>query len=420
MKLRWVAVAGQLTTIIIVALLLGVSVQMTPLLAALCITLLSNVGFTVWLRTRKELDHSTQTALRWNRVLVTLMILDLAVLTALLYFTGGHSNPFLLFYFVNLALSGILLPARWAWFLNALSVVSFGALFYFQVPLEELRQPERLLSAAEISSMTLAQLGLLVAFAACSSVIVYFATRLTTELKHRDYALLRAEMRQARSDKWEALGTLAAGAAHELASPLTTIAVVCKEIERELEQQEVTEEVIGDVRVIREELDRCRGILDQMSTDAGHITAEKPIPVQVEALLNQVIDGVARINLRLSDEARSASVTVPPQSFGMALRGLVQNGLDASPDKPVDVDLFINRSRLCIEVTDQGSGMSKEVLARADEPFFSTKEAGKGMGLGRFLARSIFERLDGSFVTDSTPDIGTKVTIQLPIDSSGE
>lgn len=424
MKLRWVAVAGQLATILFVTYGIKVQVQIAPLLCALAITSTSNLGFTVWLKAHDGKSQLCDQPSLWNSIFVTLMILDLGVLNFLLYFTGGHTNPFVLFYFVNLALSGILLPLRWAWIFNLLTIVSFASLFYFQVPLEELRQPESQLGIGETGSMTLAQVGLLVALTTCSIVIVYFVTRLTTELKLREQALRRSEIRQARSERWEALGTLAAGAAHELATPLTTIAVISKELERELEHAKASGNVISDFRVIREELDRCRGILDHMSTDAGHITAELPSAIHVEALFQQILEGLSgaqgQVDLLIAHEAKSASLVLPVQSFGMALRGLIQNALDASDDEPVDLKVARTEDHLVIRVCDHGVGMSQDVLERADEPFFSTKEAGRGMGLGRFLARSVIERLEGSFATKSTPNVGTEVTVRIPLGQQRE
>ncbi len=422
MKLRWVAVVGQLITILFVTYAIGIPVRVAPLMLSLSITAISNLGFTLWLRSNAEVPKFPQTPWYWNRVFVALMALDLAVLTAQLYFTGGHANPFTVFYFVNLALSGILLTAKWAWLLNLLSVVSFAVLLYVQVPLTELRQPENLLSVREIGFTTLSQQGLLVAFATCSSVIVYFATRLTSELKRRDQALRQTQVRQARSEKWESLGTLAAGAAHELATPLTTIAVVSREIERELESQNSPQLLIDDVQVIRQELDRCRGILNQMSTDAGHMTAEEPTEMDIGSLMKHVLDGLSRenrrVNINVPEDLAQLSVMLPVESVGMAVRGIIHNAIDASQDEPVEVKLSKNASMICICVCDQGVGMSEEVLRRADEPFFSTKETGSGMGLGRFLARSVIERLGGSIVTESTPGVGTEVAIQLPLNQS--
>lgn len=424
MKLRWVAVAGQLATILFVYFGLAVQVQIAPLLCALFITSVSNLGFTFWLKSYEDTPQYFDQPSHWNGVFVTLMVLDLGVLNCLLYFTGGHTNPFVLFYFVNLALSGILLPLKWAWIFNFLTIVSFASLFYLQVPIEEFRSPASLLGIGETGSPTLAQMGLLVALATCSTVIVYFVTRLTNELKLRDQALRRSEIRQARSEKWEALGTLAAGAAHELATPLTTIAVISKELERELELENASDHLISDFRAIREELDRCRGILDHMSTDAGHFTAEVPRVIHVETLFQQILDGLSavpgQVDLLVAEEAKSASVVIPLQSFGMALRGLIQNAFDASNDELVELRVAVAQDHLLICICDRGIGMSPDVLERADEPFFSTKEAGKGMGLGRFLARSVVERLGGSFTTTSTLNVGTEVTVRIPLEKMKE
>jgi two-component system sensor histidine kinase RegB len=419
MKLRWVAIAGQLATIVVVGVVYQIEIPFVPLLFSLGITAVSNGIFTRWLQTSQRLPPQPQRSVNeWTRVFLTLMLLDLMVLTALLFLTGGHANPFGLFYFVNLALSGMLLPPGRAWLLNGLSIGCFAALFFFQIPLEALRQPERLLSVRESGVFPLAQQGLFVAFSVCSSVIVYFVTRLTSELQCRDEALRRSEWRQARSDKWEALGTLAAGAAHELATPLTTIAVISREIEREIRNQGVHDSLVADVRVIRQELDRCRGILDQMSTDAGHLTAETGVQMDAGELGRRVLEGLSlasqRVRLNVPAEVAIVRVQVPPFSVCMAIRGMVHNALDASGEAPVELTMRATPETLCIEVRDYGSGMEPEVLDRADEPFFSTKEAGRGMGLGRFLTKTVVERLGGTFLTDSSPGQGTLVTIELP------
>lgn len=417
MKLRWVAVIGQLSTIAVVAMVLRISVQLSPLLVALTVTTSTNVVFTLWLRSLPTANGESLTPNSWHRVFMSLMVLDLVVLSLLLYFTGGHANPFSLFYFVNLTLSGILLPPARAWLLNLLSVVCFSTLFYYQIPLEPLQQSESLKSIREIGTSTLGHRGLLIAFAACSSVIVYFVTRLNAELRDRDKALRESQMREARSDKWEALGTLSAGAAHELATPLTTIAIVSKELERELKNRDLPASIVGDVDVIRREVDRCRAILDRMSIDAGHATAEPNSIVDaerlIEATLDEMLESRRRVTVAFANSAKACSVKVPLQSVCQALRGVVQNALDAS-ERDVELNVAVDDNFLQIAIVDHGTGMTNEVLQRADEPFFTTKETGKGMGLGRFLARTVFERVGGSFRTDSSVGIGTRVTIELP------
>ncbi|CAN0364694.1 unnamed protein product, partial [Ectocarpus sp. 4 AP-2014] len=202
------------------------------------------------------------------------MLLDLLVLTAMLGLTGGPTNPFVVFYFVNLALSGVVLPASWAWVLSGLAILGFAMLSIAHQPVEVLRDPERLISLATLrasgdDSIPPAMVGAWVAFAASAVVIVNFTTRLTGELRESERARRQAESEHARSEKLEALGTLAAGAAHELATPLSTIALTVSEAHRELQLAGVEGPAIEDLTLARREVDRCRTILDRMATDSG-------------------------------------------------------------------------------------------------------------------------------------------------------
>jgi two-component system sensor histidine kinase RegB len=385
---------------------------------ALAVTASTNLIFTLWLR--RSDPSAPRSVTTWHRVFLVLMLLDLVVLLCLLYYTGGHSNPFSIFYFVNLALSGMLLPPGRAWLLNGLAIVSFAALLYYHRPVAELRRAEGLLSIRAAGAVTLQHWGLLAAFTAAASVIVYFVTRLTSELRQRDEALRQAALRQARSQKWEALGTLSAGAAHELGTPLATIAIVTNEIERQLRSDQADSPVVADMEVIRKEVDRCRGILNRMSIEAGHATTERHTAVDprslVAAILNDLPDA-GQVRVCIADDARRCLIWVPLISAAMAVRGVVQNALDASSGEPVELRLDRDGNFLRICVRDRGAGMTSDVLDRADEPFYTTKEAGNGMGLGRFLARSVIERVGGSFETESHVGVGTDVTIRIPLQS---
>ena len=419
LKLRWVAVGGQLLTICVVAFGLGIRVELVPLLVALGITAATNALFALWFRRVRRSDMEGVKNLRFQRAFSVLMFLDLAVLTYLLYYTGGHANPFAVFYFVNLALSGILISPKQAWFLAVLSIVCFSGLFFWQVPLQELLRPESLLSVKETGQITLGQWGMIVSFSACALVIVYFATRLNTEVRRSNEALRFAERKQARSDQWESLGTLAAGAAHELATPLTTVAVLSKEIAIELDGKAIPQSVEEDVTVIQTEIARCRDILTRMSIDAGHITAERPkqvcVPELVYATLAELPDVRNRLDLKIDPELEDRLIEVPLQSVCLAIRALLQNATDASQEKVVDFRISNLDENLTISIQDRGEGMSAETLQKVDNPFFSTKEIGRGMGLGRFLARSVIERLGGSMTTISVLGEGTLVKVSLPV-----
>lgn len=416
-KLRWVAVAGQLATIFFVAGPLGAPLPLAPLLAMVAVTAGTNVAFWVWTRRGRGDPGPAVRANVWHAALGGVMLLDLIVLTVMLGWTGGATNPFVLFYFVNLALCGVLLPDRWAWLLVGVATVAFAVISYTHAPLEALRAPERLLSFRELGAVHVYGGGTLVAFAACSTVIVSFTTRLTRELRRNQEARLRAEELRARSEKLEALGTLAAGAAHELATPLSTIAVVAKELQRDLRACEVTSDIVSDVELIRDELDRCRAILDRMSTSAGRAAGEAPERTTAGRLIDQTLAELpdpAAVEVRYATGADAASIVVPRTALCQALRALVHNALDAAPGLPTR--LTVERDGvLRVAISDRGPGMPEEVLARAGEPFFTTKEPGAGMGLGLFLARSVVERIGGSMEIRSHPGEGTVVELNLPL-----
>lgn len=422
-RLRWVAAVGQLATIAFVAGPLGVEAPVPPLLALVGVTLISNVLFWWWTASRRR-DPSRG---EWHAVLGGLMLLDLAVLTAMLALTGGPTNPFVVFYFVNLALSGVVLPSPWAWSLSGLAIVGFAAISFAHRPVEVLRDPDRLESLASLrggGSDTLppAVVGAWVAFAASAVVIVNFTTRLTTELRASDRFRRRAEHERARAEKLEALGTLAAGAAHELATPLSTIAVASNEAHRELLAAGVEGPAAEDLALVRREVDRCRTILDRMSTESGMASASAPERLTAEELMGDVLDELPaadRVDSEWAEGADGHELVVPAMALAQALRAIVQNALDATdevdPGGRVTVrgDRLADTLRLAIE--DRGPGMPAEVLARASEPFFTTKAPGSGMGLGLFLARSVIERLGGSLRLESPEAGGARVIVVLPL-----
>lgn len=425
-QLRWVAVAGQLVTIAFV-LWLGIALPTAPLLALVAVTGVTNAIFWWWVRQRRQGPADATAARVWHTALGGLMLLDLLVLSAMLSLTGGPNNPFVIFYFVNLALCGVLLPARWAWLLNAMAVVAFAVISYRHLPVDVLRDADRLRSFAELGRAHVVGLGALAAFAACSTVIVSFATRLTRELRLAQQERLHAEELRSRSEKLEALGTLAAGAAHELATPLSAIAVAAGELQRELATQEVSSDALEDVSLIRESLDRCRRILDRMSTESGHAAGEAPERITVAELLEEVLDELANrslVQLSLSDSIGATELLVPPTALAQALRAIVQNAIDVSADATSDCVLIeaeaLPTEALLVTITDRGAGMPADVLARAAEPFFTTKAPGSGMGLGLFLARSVIERIGGSLSIASQTGQGTTVSVTLESRAEGE
>lgn len=422
-RLRWVAAIGQLVTIAVVGGPLNVAAPVPPLVALVGVTLVSNALFWWWKASRA----TPPTRSEWHTVLGGLMLLDLAVLTAMLALTGGPTNPFIFFYFVNLALSGVVLHAGWAWALSVLAILGFAVLSISHQPLQILRDPSRLESLTAlreqgVAEAPLAIVGAWLAFAASAVVIAYFTTRLTSELRASDRARRRAEKEMARAEKLEALGTLAAGAAHELATPLSTIAVAVSEAHRELVQSGLEGPVVEDLALVRREVNRCRTILDRMATESGQPAAGLPERLTAEELVGDVLDELAtagRVDVEWKNGSAELELLVPSVALGQAIRAVVQNAIDATDEVDPTGRVTLRGDRLAdklrLAVADRGPGMPEEVLARASEPFFTTKAPGSGMGLGLFLARSVIERLGGSLRLESPQEGGALVTIVLPL-----
>ncbi|GEN10688.1 hypothetical protein MFU01_57250 [Myxococcus fulvus] len=396
---------GQALVIALAAYGLELALPVPVLAGLLGLEAATNVAVRAWLG-RARVSEAT---------IGKLMLWDTLVLTGLLALSGGTHNPFTTLYLVNVALGTVLLPARWMWGLLGFTLMAFGSLFVLQdvelVP--GLSRPDH------AALMRLHLSGMWVAFAVAAGFIVYFVQRVTRALEEREEELAQARVQAARREKVASLATLAAGAAHELSTPLSTIAVVSKEVERALASAGTSETVREDLRLIRQQVDRCRDVLVQMSADAGQTTGEAFHPMALGRLVEDSLaelSGVERVKVELPTELSGRWVQGPPRALARVVRGLVKNALQASPpSKAVELRVVEGKGGARLEVRDGGAGMPADVLARAGEPFFTTKAPGEGMGLGLFLARTLAEQLGGSLELRSTPGQGTVASLALPL-----
>ncbi len=414
LHLRWVAVAGQLLTMAVVEWVLQIKLPESGMFALMTVTATTNIAYSFWLLHLRKHGLAPTDRLPTYQVISSLMLIDLAVLTGMLFLTGGLTNPFALFYFVNIAVAGAILTPAWAWSIWIVAVVSVTSLMLRSEPLAELSNS----NMQATGEWSLPKLGYLVSFATCGGVITYFVTVLTGELKQRELALKEAEDARVRNRQLEALTTLAAGAAHELASPLSTIAVVAKELSRGLEKHGAPDTAKQDVSLIRSELDRCRQILDRMTSAAGEAAGERLDAISVERFLDETLLGLRepqRVKVTVAEGANLKKNLLPLQATAQAIRNLVQNALDASaPEAKIFVHAELVESNWRILVVDHGEGMTAEVMQRVGEPFFTTKEPGRGMGLGLYLTQNVLRRLNGELRFTSKPGQGTTAEILLP------
>jgi two-component system sensor histidine kinase RegB len=403
-RLRYGMVAGEAAIILGMAYGFRLAFSVMWTLAPVAIVLLSNI----------LLSRLKTIPFRFpQETLGALLCLDTLCLTVVLGLTGGPMNPFSLIYLVLITLSAVVLRKIWTRALSALSTFCFGLLFFFhaQSAIFSVHHGEQGLSPHLV--------GMWVAFLIAAALITFFTGKIADALRTREQEVLTLQDQVAKSERLASLVTLAAGAAHELGTPLATIAVVARELERYAAEFGHNAAVREDARLIRSEVDRCRRILEQMSVQSAEPMGETPAAMRMGDLVSGLVAQFSepqRKLLHLVQPDESLTAILPVKATIQSLTALIQNALDANIDnRPIVIEFSTTQSALQIQVRDRGHGIPAAVLRRISEPFFTTKEPGKGMGLGTFLVRTFAERLGGDLSFQASADGGTTATLKLPL-----
>jgi two-component system sensor histidine kinase RegB len=412
LKLRWGAVICQLLIIGVVSLVFAIDIPAPILLAVIFFQVCSNLYF--------HFLEKNQATIR-PLIFALIMGWDIIQLTLLIYFTGGPMNPFTFIYLVQVTLGAILMQPAWAWGLNGLTILSYALLFILP-PAPDFNEGLVSSSAGEFcttdSGMILHLQGMWAAYALTAIFIVFFVSRIRQAMASHQQTLARLDEEKLRSEKMASLATLAAGAAHEFSTPLSTIAIAVGEMVHHFNEQGGDPELLDDARLIKAEVSKCRDILRQLAADAGQHLGESFISITLADLLAKAgaefeNETGRKILLDLATDNRT--IIIPLQTWLRTLRGLLKNAHDACPDGKINGRVFIDDQYLAIAITDEGAGMAPDDMARATEPFFTTKGPGKGLGLGLFLARSLAERFAGNLQIESEPGKGSKVTFRVKL-----
>ncbi len=397
--LRGFAIAGMSLMVATAQAMYHIIVPLAAPLALL--TLWALLNLLTWLRLKHQAPVS-------HGELLAQLGADLVMLTALLTFSGGPANPLTSLYLPTVAVGAAILPARRAWVVACLSVLAYSMLWQFSIALT-VEDVDR--------AMQMHLTGMWLTFTASALLIASFVTRMTTSLRERERQLAAAREQALRDERIVALGNLAAGAAHELGTPLATMAVLAGELANDSATPSAQRD---DLNLLREQIAACKHIISSLAEKAGVPRAEHGKSIAVDRWIEGIVAHWRTLRPEIAPQVTMASIcdnTQPPLIFGeatleQALLCLFNNAADASP---ADVAIVVswNQERLQLEIFDRGPGIDAALVAQAGREFFSTRPEGAGIGL--FIAHAAVNRHGGSIALKERSDGGTLVQVELPL-----
>jgi two-component system, sensor histidine kinase RegB len=399
--LRGIAITGWLAALYFILTSLELELLLVPIAVVISSWILVSLATWWWLRDMEEIP---------DPVFFSQLVIDILLLTALLYFTGGSTNPLTLLFLLPLTISAALLPGRYTWIIALLTVACYTVLLYVFIPLP-------FSAHAHEQEFNFHIIGMWSGFVLSAGLIATFVARMGHALRERDRMLACSRERNLRDERIVALGTLAAGAAHELGTPLGTIGLLAGEIEEEYAQTDP--ELVARARILKQQIRRCKQTLAMLSMSAGQSQAAagrcRRLDDWLDALLCQwreLRPGVI-VTAGIGGDGPAPEI-IAEQTLSHALTSILNNAADASHEG-VEVVARWDAEYLYFEVCDRGAGLAPATLSAAGRTIFSTKGPDEGLGLGLYLAYSVIERLHGRVRLFNREGGGACTRVELPL-----
>jgi two-component system sensor histidine kinase RegB len=343
-----------------------------------------------------------------ERAIVFEAALDITTLTTSLYLTGGSSNPLVSLLLLPVTVAAATLRPSLSWWVAGSAAGCYTVLMFLHMPFPAAHHGS--------SGFELHIWGMWYGFLLSAALVAFFVARIGATLRLHDRALARAREEALRTEQVVALGTLAAGTAHELGTPLSTMAVLTTDLADEYQDDE---ELAERLQLLRGQVDRCKGILARMAIHAGETQADAGRRMPLDAYLGELIDEWRAVRPGAQVSAlwhgtQPAPQIVADRALTQAIHNVLNNAADASPEA-VEVEAVWEPARLSIEVRDHGEGLAEGVQERLGRPLVSGKADRGGLGLGLFLARAVLERLGGEVTLTPRHPRGVRARITLPL-----
>jgi two-component system sensor histidine kinase RegB len=378
-----------------------VNLPFTEILTALVI--LTSVNLLTFVRLRKPLPVAQM------EFFIQLLV-DLICLSAVFYYSGGANNPFVSYFLVPICICAATLSGTYTIAIASLSVVSYSLLLFFHIPLPILSPHHHQAD----NSINLHVMGMWLNFFISACLITYFIVKMARDLRAQEAQLNRWREDQLRDEQVMAVATLAAGTAHELGTPLSTMKLLLNELRTEYKELEPLQQ---DLRLLQEQVNQCANTLRELvataeQTKDGQLPSEK-----ISNYCNTLIerwkimrpDVIANVNIASNQPEITAQFH---PTIAQAIINLLNNAADASPQ---DIEVNINWSthKMHLTIKDSGAGIAEEVTAHLGKSFISTKT--KGLGIGLLLTQATINRYGGTVSLHNRVPRGTITQLELPI-----
>ena len=399
-QLRWLAVAGQLATILLTQLAFGIRLPMVAMLGVLAGLVLLNAASLALLRSSGPIT---------NGALFGALLLDVAALSAQLYLSGGATNPFVSLFLLQVVLGSVLLDRWSSWLLVLATSLAFALLTISYRPILLPPTIDRSLFALHVQ-------GMWVCFALVAVLLVLFVSRITANLRTQDMRLAAIQRQAVEEEHIVRIGMLASGAAHELGTPLSSLSVILGDW-RHIDAIAHDPDLLRDVEDMQAEIQRCKAIVTSILMSSGDPRGEEAGATTVRALFDRIVAdwSEARDFTSISfDDRFGENVPIAADIvLQQAVFNLLDNAAEVSPER-IDVILARADDALMLTVSDVGAGFAAEQLANLGKPYNSSKsELGRGLGL--YLVANVARKLGGSIVARNREGGGAELILRLPL-----
>ncbi|TCS39437.1 two-component system sensor histidine kinase RegB [Paucimonas lemoignei] len=399
-QLRWIAVVGQITTITVAILVFGIGLPLPQMLSVVACLIAFNVGSVLRLGERRVVTN--------NELFFALMV-DVASLTAQLYFSGGTSNPFAFLYLLQVIISAVLLEAWSTWTIVVITGLCLTGLALFAKPLAGLLHDGQSFARLYVQ-------GMIICFMLNASLLVIFITRITRNLRARDEQLSTLRQRAVEEEHIVRMGLLASGAAHELGTPLATMSVILGDWRR-MPQFSDDSDLQQEIAEMQAQLQRCKSIVSGILLAAGETRGEASTRTTLISFLDNIAEEWRKARQtatffydnRIKDDAQIVLDTTLKQM----IFNVLDNAIEASPNW-VKFEAMREGQSIKLVVTDAGPGFAPPMLAQFGKPYQSSKGR-PGGGLGLFLVVNVARTLGGTVKARNRREGGAIVELVLPL-----